>query len=269
MQKLPPRATVGFVCDGTDRNIDLAAMQALFAKAPALSWLALPARSAMHLARHNIRLPSKPLIFTQLDMVRGTEENDMSYQLALESFRPAYLLAPLTLPVPLTPPPPPMLDRLHARVQAHNRQFGGALLLAVPYLNIKEPIHKEQAFEAVAHVVTDIAIETGAKLAINLAQLFAVCQYHKLRPRVFIDALKAETIALIEIGDGAEPICHEVWVLYTHLLGLIGPRPTLIGTYRGAFSLSSLLADMGRADDRLNATRTLGPQLGTSHVIFE
>jgi len=128
---------------------------------------------------------------------------------------------------------------------------------------------EEQAFAAVAHVVTDIAIETGAKLAINLTQLFALCQYHRLRPRAFINALKAETIALIEMGDGAEPICHEVWVLYTHLLARIGPSPTLIGTYRGGLSLACLLADMGRADERLNATRTLGPQLGASHVIFE
>ncbi|MDD9798114.1 MAG: DUF692 family protein, partial [Alphaproteobacteria bacterium] len=189
---------------------------------------------------------------------------------ALAHFSPVYLLSQLSLPAaPLTPSMLDTLDTHIARVQTHNRQFSGALLLTMPYPNMQEWINKEQAFEAVAHVVTDFAIEAGAKLALNLTHLFMVCQYHKLRPRAFIEALKAETIGLIEMGDGIEAICHEVWVLYTHLLEQVGPRPTLIGTYRGKLSLPSLLADMRRADDRLNATRRLGPQLGASHVIFE
>lgn len=90
-------------------------------------------------------------------------------------------------------------------------------------------------------------------------------------PRHFFEMLNPAAVGLIELGGSGAThpaIRHEAWVLFGHLLDLIGPKPTLIASDLACPPLPLIQTDMQQAEQTLNAVRSLGPQMGQSHQIY-
>ena len=54
----------------------------------------------------------------------------------------------------------------------------------------------------------------------------------------------------------SRPVAHAVWELYSEALALCGPQPTLIEWDQDIPEMEVLLAEAGRAQERLHACRT-------------
>ena len=140
--------------------------------------------------------------------------------------------------------PVPYTDEVLARVCDHidevQEALGRPMLLENPSTYV--------AFEASTMSETDfiraIARRTGCGLLLDINNVFVSATNQQYSPWDYLDAFPLESVGEIHLAGHAEdeddegeillidahdrPVADPVWALYRHIVGRIGPRPTLV-----------------------------------------
>lgn len=134
------------------------------------------------------------------------------------------------------------------------------------YLEFKSSTFEEAAFLA------EVCRKTGAKLLLDVNNVFVSCSNHGWNAKHYIDALPADLVEeihlaghsiktlesqeLLRIDTHNNRISNEVWDLYAYTMQKIGPRPSLIEWDTDIPELSVLLDEAHLALTLMKATRT-------------
>lgn len=155
------------------------------------------------------------------------------------------------------------IRQFHEAMQART---GFSYMLATPAVRGD----KMSVFNLAVHI-NELFDKYGMRFCLHIERLRISYQLTGGLPRHFFEMLNPAAIGLIELGGSGAThpaIRHEAWVLYSHLLDLIGPKPTLIASDLADPPMQLIQTDMQQAEQTLNAVRSLGPQMGQSHQIY-
>lgn len=161
------------------------------------------------------------------------------------------------LPLPYTAATlTPVCDHID-QVQSH---LGCRMLLENPatYVEFSTSTLSETDF------ISEVVRRTGCGLLLDVSNAYVSCVNHHRDPQAYIRALPLASVEQIHLAGFATqadangdpllidshgaPVAQGVWALYTELLGLTGPRATLIERDNDIPPLDVLLAEAGRAE---------------------
>lgn len=152
------------------------------------------------------------------------------------------------------------LDHVVARVQEVQERLGRRILVE----NVSSYHSFPGATLGEAQFVAEVARRSGCGLLVDVNNVFVNANNHRLDARAWIDAIPAGAVEEFHLAghgsaDGllidthAAPVCPEVWALFAHAVGAIGPRPTLVEWDSEIPALAVLLGEAARADVALCA----------------
>ena len=140
--------------------------------------------------------------------------------------------------------PVPYTDAVLARVCDHvdevQERLGRPMLLENPstYVAFEQSTMEETDF------IAAIARRTGCGLLLDVNNVFVSATNQRTSPWAYLDAFPLEHVGEIHLAGHAEdqddegevllidahdrPVADPVWALYRHVIGRIGPRPTLV-----------------------------------------
>lgn len=194
-----------------------------------------------------------------------------SEHLAWSSHGGAYLSD--LLPLPWTRS---TLDRVCAHIDEVQTRLKRQMLLENPatYLEFAESTLGEAEFLAL------VQQRTGCGLLLDLNNLHVSCVNHQRDAAAYVAALPLHAVAQVHLAGFAQdtdaagdrllidshgsPVDPAVWQLFDALLTRLGPVPTLIERDNNIPALPVLLAEVGRADDRLAAAQSARALMGAS-----
>jgi uncharacterized protein (UPF0276 family) len=134
--------------------------------------------------------------------------------------------------------------------------------------NLSTYVQFEHADMSEGEFVAALARSTGCGVLLDVNNLYVNQVNHGTDARAVIDAVPAASVAEIHLAGhtrveqclvdthGAR-VCDEVWTLYDHALGRLGPVATLIEWDTEIPALGVLLEEAGRAQERLEAIHAL------------
>ena len=118
-----------------------------------------------------------------------------------------------------------------------------------------------------AQFISAVVARTGCGLLLDVNNVYVSCINHQRDALAYINALPLAAVGQIHLagfseeqdGQGARllidshgaPVDGAVWALYTQVLGLIGPQPTLLERDNQVPDLRVLLAEANRAEQLL------------------
>jgi uncharacterized protein (UPF0276 family) len=100
---------------------------------------------------------------------------------------------------------------------------------------------------------------SGCGLLLDVNNIYVSSKNLGLDSRAYIDGVPADAVGEIHLAGHARcdgvlvdnhgsRVCDEVWELYAHAIGRLGPRPTLIEWDTDIPPLSTLVGEAARAD---------------------
>jgi uncharacterized protein (UPF0276 family) len=165
------------------------------------------------------------------------------------------------LPLPYTDDALALVAERVARLQERLRR-------RVLVENLSTYVQFEHADMSEGEFVAALARSTGCGVLLDVNNLYVNQVNHGTDARAVIDAVPAASVAEIHLAGhtrveqclvdthGAR-VCDEVWTLYDHALGRLGPVATLIEWDTEIPALGVLLEEAGRAQERLEAIHAL------------
>ena len=169
------------------------------------------------------------------------------------------------LPLPWTEE---ALEHLVPRVQHAQERLGRQLLLENPssYVAYRHSTMPEWEFLA------ELARRTGARLLLDVNNVFVTATNHGFAPRKFIEGLPRGLVAqyhlsghddagALRIDTHDRQVCPEVWALFRHAVRRFGPLPTIVEWDDRLPPLSILLDEAARARTALRETAGAGAAL--------
>ncbi len=170
------------------------------------------------------------------------------------------------LPLPYTSD---TLCRVVAHIDQTQSALGQQMLLENPatYLSFSHSTWCETDFLA------EIARRSGCALLLDVNNVFVAATNQAFDATAYLDAFPLQHVRQIHLAGHAHehdefqrpllidthdrPVTDEVWSLYDHVIGRLGPTPTLIEWDADIPALPVLLAEAGRAQTRM--ARAGGP----------
>lgn len=118
-----------------------------------------------------------------------------------------------------------------------------------------------------------LAADAGVNLSVNLNWIYKTSRDTNCRPKTLLGAINPNFVKFIEIDFNDEvlesaKIEHDIWVLFSNLIDLIGLRPSLMRASQANTLRATLLLKAAWADKLINASRQSGPSMGGNHSIF-
>jgi len=165
------------------------------------------------------------------------------------------------LPLPCTQE---ALDLMVSRVQQVQDALGREFLLenVSSYLSFRHAQMPESAF------VAELVRRSGCGLLLDVNNVYVNSVNHDFDPLEYLRAMPHASVREIHlagftrkdqlpvpllIDSHSRPVAEDVWSLYEEALALCGPTPTLIEWDQDIPELEVLLAEAGRAEERLHA----------------
>jgi len=155
------------------------------------------------------------------------------------------------LPLPLTRA---ALDHVGGRIAQVQDLLGRPLVLenVSSYVRFAADEMPEWDF------IVQLLRETGARLLLDVNNVYVSGRNHGFDPRAYLDAIPAELVCQIHLAGHEDrgdividthdhPVRDEVWALYAHALQRFGRVPTMIERDDRIPPLPALLAELGRA----------------------
>jgi uncharacterized protein (UPF0276 family) len=160
------------------------------------------------------------------------------------------------LPLPATRE---ALELLVLRVDETQEALGRAILIEniTRYFDLGSSEMPEHC------LLAELAERTGARILLDVNNLYVNERNHGVSAAAFIDSVPAELVGEIHLAghsvhdyDGRSivvdthdaPVCDDVWRLYARAVAKLGPVPTLIEWDSNLPALSVLLAEARKAD---------------------
>jgi uncharacterized protein (UPF0276 family) len=127
-----------------------------------------------------------------------------------------------------------------------------------------------QSDRAEPQFLAELCQRSGCGLLLDVNNVFVSTENHGDDARAYLAAIAHLPIGeihlsghhlrqignrSIRIDDHGSPVSDPVWALYEHALTLIGPRPTLVEWDSALPPLETLLAEAGKAQTRLDASK--------------
>ncbi|MDE1893439.1 MAG: DUF692 domain-containing protein [Xanthomonadaceae bacterium] len=167
------------------------------------------------------------------------------------------------LPLPCTQE---ALDLMVSRVQQVQDALGREFLVenVSSYLGFRHAEMPESAF------VAELVRRSGCGLLLDVNNVYVSSVNHGFDPLAYLRAMPHGSVREIHlagftrkdrlpvpllIDSHSRPVAADVWSLYEAALALCGPTPTLIEWDQDIPELEVLLAEAGRAEERLHACR--------------
>ena len=147
-------------------------------------------------------------------------------------------------------------------------QFQDAIGRPVMVENPSTYLRHAQSDRAEPQFLAELCQRSGCGLLLDVNNVFVSTENHGDDARAYLAAVAHLPIGeihlsghhlrqignrSIRIDDHGSPVSDPVWALYEHALALIGPRPTLIEWDSALPPLEMLLAEAGKAQERLAA----------------
>ena len=168
------------------------------------------------------------------------------------------------LPLPCTEE---ALALMVSRVQQVQEALGREFLVenVSSYLSFRDEEMPEWAF------VAELVRRSGCGLLLDVNNIYVNSVNHGYDPRDYLRHMPHASVREIHlagfvrkeplpvpllIDSHSRPVAHAVWELYSEALALCGPQPTLIEWDQDIPEMEVLLAEAGRAQERLHACRT-------------
>jgi uncharacterized protein len=150
------------------------------------------------------------------------------------------------------------LARVERNIDIVQTKLKRQILLENPslYLDLERHEYGETDF------LIEIVRRTGCELLLDVNNVVVSANNVGYSPRAYLDAIPADAIGEIHLAGHSEdpehgfallidshdaPIADCVWELYEHLIGRIGPRPTLIERDGNLPEFHELMAERNRA----------------------
>lgn len=169
------------------------------------------------------------------------------------------------LPLPCTAE---ALALMVSRVQQVQDALGREFLMenVSSYLTFHDTDMPESTF------VAELVRRSGCGLLLDVNNVYVNSVNHGFDPHVYLRAMPHASVREIHlaghlckdalpvallIDSHSRPVADEVWELYREALALCGPQPTLIEWDQDIPSLDVLLAEAGRAEERIDACRAV------------
>lgn len=167
------------------------------------------------------------------------------------------------LPLPCTEE---ALDLMVSRVVQVQEALGREFLVenVSSYLSFRDAEMPESAF------VAELVRRSDCGLLLDVNNIYVNSVNHGFDPHAYLRAIPHASVREIHlagflrkdhlpvpllIDSHSRPVAEEVWALYDEALELCGPQPTLIEWDQDIPTLDVLLAEAGRAEERLHACR--------------
>lgn len=155
-----------------------------------------------------------------------------------------------------------MLDQVCDNISEAQEVLGRRLLIENPahYLPLRGHDLDEPAFLA------EMSARTGCGLLVDVANVALGASNLGFSAVSWLDAIPGEAVGELHLAGSspdpewgeallidshATPVSEPVWALYAHLIGRIGPRPTLIERDDALPPFETLMAERDRADGLL------------------
>jgi hypothetical protein len=168
------------------------------------------------------------------------------------------------LPLPCTTE---ALELMVSRVQQVQDALGREFLVenVSSYLSFRDAEMPESTF------VAELVRRSGCGLLLDVNNVYVNSVNHGFDPSSYLRAMPHGSVREIHlagftrkehlpvpllIDSHSRPVADAVWSLYEEALALCGPQPTLIEWDQDIPGLEVLLAEAGRAEERLHACRT-------------
>jgi uncharacterized protein (UPF0276 family) len=147
-------------------------------------------------------------------------------------------------------------------------QFQDAIGRPVMVENPSTYLRHAQSDRAEPQFLAELCQRSGCGFLLDVNNVFVSTENHGEDARAYLAAVAHLPIGeihlsghhlrqignrSIRIDDHGSPVSDPVWALYDHALALIGPRPTLIEWDSALPPLETLLAEAGKAQERLAA----------------
>lgn len=147
-------------------------------------------------------------------------------------------------------------------------RFQDAIGRPVMVENPSTYLRHAQSDRAEPQFLAELCQRSGCGLLLDVNNVFVSTENHGDDARAYLAAVAHLPIGeihlsghhlrrignrSIRIDDHGSPVSDPVWALYEHALALIGPRPTLIEWDSALPPLETLLAEAGKAQERLAA----------------
>ncbi|MCW8808895.1 MAG: DUF692 domain-containing protein [Rhodanobacter sp.] len=168
------------------------------------------------------------------------------------------------LPLPCTTE---ALELMVSRVQQVQDALGREFLVenVSSYLSFRDAEMPESTF------VAELVRRSGCGLLLDVNNVYVNSVNHGFDPSSYLRAMPHGSVREIHlagftrkehlpvpllIDSHSRPVADAVWSLYEEALALCGPQPTLIEWDQDIPGLEVLLAEAGRAEERMHACRT-------------
>ena len=164
--------------------------------------------------------------------------------------------------------PIPYDEEALATIARNVMRFQEAIGRPVMVENPSTYLRHAQSDRAEPQFLAELCQRSGCGLLLDVNNVFVSTENHGDDARAYLAAVAHLPIGeihlsghhlrqignrSIRIDDHGSPVSDQVWALYEHALSLIGPRPTLIEWDSALPPLETLLAEAGKAQERLAA----------------
>ena len=164
--------------------------------------------------------------------------------------------------------PIPYDEEALATIARNVMRFQEAIGRPVMVENPSTYLRHAQSDRAEPQFLAELCQRSGCGLLLDVNNVFVSTENHGDDARAYLAAVAHLPIGeihlsghhlrqignrSIRIDDHGSPVSDPVWALYEHALSLIGPRPTLIEWDSALPPLETLLAEAGKAQERLAA----------------
>lgn len=157
------------------------------------------------------------------------------------------------------------LQRVCQHIDRVQDRLRRTMLLENPatYVEFESSTMDEAAF------IAEILRRTGCGLLLDVNNVHVSCVNHRRDAHAYIDSLPLDRVGQIHLAGFARdedaagapllidshgaPVDEAVWSLYADLIGRLGPLPTLLERDHDLPSLTTLVAEAGRAADLMTA----------------